>query len=500
MTTVIDENIDPDKTMQELWSRVRQRGDLPGFSKVVRAIVGAMRGDEDSEFNITKTVLSDPALTQRVLRLANSAMYSVFGQSINTVSRAAIVLGTEAIGHLALGLKLIEGLSSASKGVQSTRSEMECAVLAGHIARQVASHATSRDAEEAVVCSMLHSLGRVMLQFYMPEAWDKVGRRSVELSQSENEAAIALLGLSVDDLGREVARHWSFPPALIESMQEIKPELREEPLDHTQWLASVATMSSQCAKLLCSEEQDTQEGLQQVAESYSDMLGIDAVHLVGAVNAALTSVSEDVMIHLPVRAPVVEIPVEVEVRAGKPLNALQQLQQGVIEVRDASDTASTGQLMSMALEVIYKSLGFSRAIMFLRNRASSQYAARMCFGEGAQDLLPELVFPDAYQPDVFHAALASDKMIFVENAHDARFISKLPRWWKLSLPAARGFMVLPLVANRHPLGFIYGDWDMKLPHAKIDMAEIVPLDELRHLLVLAIQQKQKTERRVPKAN
>ena len=72
-------------------------------------ILAAMSGEDEREFSMTKTVLSDPTLTQCVLRLANSAMYSVFGQNINTVSKAVIVLGTDAIGHLALGLKLVEG-------------------------------------------------------------------------------------------------------------------------------------------------------------------------------------------------------------------------------------------------------------------------------------------------------------------------------------------------------------------------------------------------------
>jgi len=118
--------------MELLWSRVRQRGDLPGFSKAISAIIAAMRGDDDRELNMTKTVLQDPALTQKVLRLANSAMYAVFGQNINTVSKAVIVLGTEAIGHLALGLKVIDNLSdNASSDSMAARLELEKAVLAG---------------------------------------------------------------------------------------------------------------------------------------------------------------------------------------------------------------------------------------------------------------------------------------------------------------------------------------------------------------------------------
>ena len=129
MSILKTEIVSAEKTMELLWLRVRQRGDLPGFSKVISAIVGAMRGDDEGEFNMTRTVLSDPALTQKVLRLANSAMYSVFGQGISTVSKAVIVLGTETIGHLALGLKLVDGLTAASGDSPSARDEMEKAII-----------------------------------------------------------------------------------------------------------------------------------------------------------------------------------------------------------------------------------------------------------------------------------------------------------------------------------------------------------------------------------
>ena len=58
---------------------------MPGFSNAISAIVGAMQSENEREFSMTRTVLSDPALTHRVLRLANSAMYAMFGE-INTVS------------------------------------------------------------------------------------------------------------------------------------------------------------------------------------------------------------------------------------------------------------------------------------------------------------------------------------------------------------------------------------------------------------------------------
>ncbi|MFI4939732.1 MAG: GAF domain-containing protein, partial [Burkholderiales bacterium] len=106
-----------------------------------------------------------------------------------------------------------------------------------------------------------------------------------------------------------------------------------------------------------------------------------------------------------------------------------------------------------------------------------------------QEMLGQLMFSDAYQPDVFHAALANDKMVFVENARDPVFASKLPRWWKNSLHEARSFTVLPLTINRNAMGFIYGDWDISLPQSKIDISEAVPLNELRILLATVVDQR-----------
>src|SRR4051794_15256337 len=208
-------------TMALLWNRVRQHGDLPGFSKVVGSILAALRGENDREFNMTRTVLSDPVLTQKVLRLANSPMYAVFGAGINTVSKAVVVLGPEVIGHLALGLKLIEELSSASPDTRNARDEMEKALLAGHVARQLVAEMSAADAEEAVVCAMLHSLGRMMASFYLPEQWAEVRATCADGASSEDMAARKVFGLSLSDIGRLTAERWGLPVSIVDTLQDV---------------------------------------------------------------------------------------------------------------------------------------------------------------------------------------------------------------------------------------------------------------------------------------
>jgi hypothetical protein len=69
----------------------------------------------------------------------------------------------------------------------------------------------------------------------------------------------------------------------------------------------------------------------------------------------------------------------------------------------------------------------------------------------------------------------------------------LPRWWRDNLPTSRSFVVLPLMLNFHPIGFLYGDWDEFSPDFKILPNEVVLLDELRALIVKAVEHRIKIE-------
>lgn len=471
-------------TLDLLWKRIRQRGDLPGFARVIGAILGAMHGEDDREFNMTKTVLDDPVLTQKVLRLANSAMYAMFGQGINTVSKAVIVLGTDSIGHLALGLKLIDGLSSASSESAAARREMDKAVLAGHIARHMASSASTRDAEEAVVCSMLHNLGRMMATFYLSDMWSLAQAHDAGSGAGHDRAVRDVFGLGLDELSRAVARQWGLPPTLIESLRDVPPYRTEEPLEHVDWLAAMSTMSVRCAALLC-EGDGGHEDLLEIVNGYADMLGMEPEAMMAAIDLARKSAAEDAVTLPPDAAPAGE-----SVPGAKPADSALILARGVTDLREATAGASTGQLMTMALETVYQGLGLTRAIAFLRDPVRGAYVARMYFGEEMQELMPRLSFDDAYRPDVFHAALAHDKMIFVDNAQDPAFNSKLPRWWRDAVPASvHCFMVLPLTVNRQPAGFLYGDWDGEKAVARLEPSEIAPLNELRTLMAQALERR-----------
>jgi hypothetical protein len=94
---------------------------------------------------------------------------------------------------------------------------------------------------------------------------------------------------------------------------------------------------------------------------------------------------------------------------------------------------------------------------------------------------------------VFFAALGSDRVIFIENARDPKFSSKLPAWWKASLSEARCFVIIPLCTHGEPVGFIYGDWDDRYPSVYLSQTEFSLLNDVRGLVVKTVERRQKLE-------
>ncbi|WP_223468080.1 HDOD domain-containing protein [Massilia soli] len=476
-------------TLALLWERTRRQGDMPGFTKAISAILGAMRGEDEQEFNMTQTVLTDPVLTQKVLRLANSGMYAAFGQRVNTVSKAVLVLGTEAIGHLALGLKLIEELSKSLPDSEVAHIEMEKAVLAGMVAQQVAAGCLPKVAEEAVVCSILHTLGRMMVSFYMPERWLQITQRGA--GRAEDEAAEEVLGMSLERIGVAAARHWGLPANLISGMRRSAPGQRGNTFGHGDWLAAVSTMSSQCADALWGDEPGSTEAVSALATGFAPLLNIAPDALLVSIGKAKVAAAADLQI-APLAKPAERRALEAaSTRLRAEGNRI--LVSGVSDMRDVAASASPGQMSSMALETLYQGLSFTHAMAFMRNRRDKEYTCKMGFGEGVQAMMPEMRFNDAYEPNVFHAALNSDRVIFIENARDPKFAAKLPAWWKQTLSGARSFVILPLCANGQAVGFLYGDWDQSFPAIQLSAAEFSLMNDLRALVMKAVERRRAGE-------
>ncbi|WP_154587984.1 HDOD domain-containing protein, partial [Burkholderia pseudomallei] len=203
--------------LDKLWARMNERGDFPLLSDALRATMAAMKNDELDFTALVRVVLSDFALTQKVLRLANSAMYMAFGGNITTVTRALMVLGMDAVGHLVVGLKLVDHFHHSAPRRIDAKLELNRALLSGCVARKLTEHVDLRAGEQAVVCTLMRQVGKLLVVCYLDAEWEEIRRRAAE--HDDDEAACrAVLGVGYDEIGFEAASRWRLPELIRAGM------------------------------------------------------------------------------------------------------------------------------------------------------------------------------------------------------------------------------------------------------------------------------------------
>ena len=97
------------------------------------------------------------------------------------------------------------------------------AFVAGLISRNVGRLSGLDAVEELFICGMFSPLGELLTIYYLAEEYGEIARRVCEDGAQGDAAARAVLGISFEELGIAVARHWQFPPAFVTALMPLPP-------------------------------------------------------------------------------------------------------------------------------------------------------------------------------------------------------------------------------------------------------------------------------------
>ena len=118
-----------------------------------------------------------------------------------------------------------------------------------------------------MVCSMLHTLGRMMMAFYMPERWNELQRLADQDGRSLDDVAPEILGLSMEEIGHAAALHWGLPASLVKGMRKLAPARDGAEVSASDWIAGLSTMSALCAESLWHDDPAGAAIVKQLTES-----------------------------------------------------------------------------------------------------------------------------------------------------------------------------------------------------------------------------------------
>jgi len=196
-------------TRREIESAIRR---LPPLPNTLGDLVDKLNNPDSSVRDITARIRTDPSLTTRLLRMANSAFYGPRAH-ITDVDRAVVVLGFRTTRNLVAAAAVASHFATFknihSFGPQGMyRHSLAVAVFCQTLALRAG--AAELTPEEFFVAGLLHDIGRIPLaQLY------KTHRREFEALPYDLAALVAceqeLFGLDHTVVGGMVADHWKLP-------------------------------------------------------------------------------------------------------------------------------------------------------------------------------------------------------------------------------------------------------------------------------------------------
>lgn len=528
-------------TLAFLLQRMRHKSDFPALSDAVSRIQRVANSETESLNSLANEVLKDVALTNKLLRLVNTASYRhAGGGSISTISRAAALVGFAGIRNMALSLVLLEHMQDKAHA-SLLKEEFLRSLLAGTLAGDLCN--SGRESEEAFIGSMFQNLGRLLSEFYFPDEARQirsllargVGPGEAPRPGVEESSSLQVLGLSYEALGIGVAKSWGLPDNLQRCMRKPSgdPPTRapDASAERLRWLAMAANDLTDT--LLRADPATAAAAVAHTADRYARVLGLSAKHIAEVTADARVKLADSaramnlVVSHgsraARLLAPVVDAAVTADTAAtsGNGANGPDSLSPHALAATQplsvasfdptvvmpppaagrAADVLAAGiqditnsmvedfklnEVLRMILETMYRAHGFRRVLFCLRDPKTDTLTGRFGLGDSGEAAAALFKVPLKGGTDLFAAVCLKGADTLIRDASTPAMAARLPLWYKKTLNAP-SFLLLPLLMKGAPFAMIYAD-QAQAGGIELDEKELSLLRTLRNQAVMAFKQ------------
>lgn len=214
---------------------------MPSLSTTVSKVLEVCNSPRTSANDLNRVISLDPVLTGHVLKLINSAYYSLPNQ-ISSLARAIIMLGLNTVKNLALSTAVIGALAKKSSFAALPMDAFWAhSICVGVTAKAlaVARNVPSTGREEYFVAGMLHDLGKIPLNTCFAENYGQALQLAALEQSSLLKVEQLLVGVDHGVAGRLIGEKWRLSPAIIEGLAyHHAPEQASD--EHKDLVATVA--------------------------------------------------------------------------------------------------------------------------------------------------------------------------------------------------------------------------------------------------------------------
>ncbi len=471
-----------DGALQRLLRRMQENEDFPAMTHAVSRIQAMAASENESVGAVADEILKDVALSNKLLRVVNSAYYAR-GGGISTISRAVTLIGFNGLRNMAMGLVLIEGMQDKAHA-EGLTGEFLRALMAASIARELTG--SGRDGEEVFIGAMFQDLGRLLAMYYFEHEATQVQAlvRAGAGTLTEDSASIRVLGLSFAGLGMGVAKLWDLPTDIRRYMHKPVGGPPSRPAadvqDQLRWTAFAANQLADT--LLLVDPTQRAEQLDRARNRFARALGITPPDMQQAMETARTKV-----VDLAAAMELHSVPGSTAARLLQPQDTpapgagdadsdgsgpvpmptldaacnrnLSLDDKLAAALSDIDKALAQGQALKdvllMVLTTLQRAVGLSHAVFCMRDPKTDTVTGRFGVGSGVDAIVQAFRVPlGAGAGDLLQAVCARGADTWIANTATSHMTERLPAWYRQQVHAT-ALLLLPMRLNDKPFALIY---------------------------------------------
>ena len=492
-----------------LMQKIDAQPDFASMKESMASIQKIARSDRAHARAMTNLIHDDAAMVSKLLRLINAAFYSsVGGGAITSLQRAVSLMGFKSVGLLASSLMLFERLPKGADG-ERLRREFARAQLAALLAHDFC-HSRSH-IEDIYIAALFQRLGDMLAGLHFADDAriiedqlddQELAPDSPERQQARDSLARAQWGLTIDELGIDVAGQWGWPKSLLVSMRALHPGDPELALAGDDYQRGLCTAANRLAEeLMRLPEVGTLEEraearavvVQRFAAAQAIPLGLNPDALPEVVEKAKRVWDEllkalGITLGEAVPAKSTAAPVK-KLDPGSREHRLLLAENLADAVEHLSRMnrkgASVAEVTESALRLMQKALFLQRVIVCLPDPATGHLKGHLGLGDKAVVLARHFDIPLKPPNELLGLLCLKNADTLITDSAAPAIAQRLTDWFKLRVRAG-GFLVLPMVANGQVLGLLYGD-HQEPGQMQINDRALTLLKNLRNQVLLSMQ-------------
>jgi len=199
----------------DLENRIKAQVDFPSPSRVACEVITLARDPNIQIARVAESVSRDPAMTAKILRIANSAFYAQRRPSSN-IRQALVIIGLNAALTLALSFSLVSSLRACKTNGIDYRRYWRRTLLAAAAARAFGEVARTGHEEEIFLCGLLQDVAILAIDRSVPKFYDQLPPEAPHATLIEYERQ--QLGKDHAALGEMMLKTWNLPQRLCDTV------------------------------------------------------------------------------------------------------------------------------------------------------------------------------------------------------------------------------------------------------------------------------------------